>query len=67
MSEHFLKIEIFTGNAAFEGDERNPEIVRILRSVAADIEAGTKCGMWPLRDINGNRCGSVDFTIGETS
>lgn len=61
-----IKIEIETDNAAFEGDDRIPEIVRILRALAGDLEGEripTGEGFRvPLRDVNGNRVGWVNFS-----
>jgi len=52
------KIEIEMGNAAFE-DDPAPELVRILRKLADDIES-SGADTLPLRDINGNRVGIFD-------
>lgn len=55
-----ITIEIeTTGNAAFE-DAPASEIARILRELAKRMEDGDfPEGDTPVRDINGNRCGSV--------
>jgi hypothetical protein len=57
-----FKIEIATDNAAFDDDEGNAEIARILRELADRIERGDAVGDWwelPLRDVNGNRIGEA--------
>jgi hypothetical protein len=47
------------GNAAFEEDAAASEIARILRDVALRIEnQDYPDGEVPIRDINGNKCGS---------
>lgn len=56
-----IKIEIVNSGAAFDDESREAEIARILRAVADRIEGGAICGLWTLRDINGNFCGNVDF------
>lgn len=55
-----IKIKIDTGNAAFDDDNYNDEIARILRELARDFEHGRR----PLTsyDINGNRCVTVEYT-----
>lgn len=54
---HSLMIDIVASGSAFE-DADNSELVRILRSVADRIESR---GDAPavLRDVNGNKCGTV--------
>ncbi len=56
-----IKIEIINSGAAFDDECRSAEIARILHILADEIGEGVTCGRWPLRDINGNNCGSVDF------
>jgi len=51
-----FKLNIKTDNAAFDGDNRDAEVVRILREIAANIEQGREAGV--VRDINGNRVGT---------
>jgi len=52
-----LNITINTTNAAFDGNPE-AECARILREIADRLEAS---GVPPVpRDINGNRCGSVE-------
>lgn len=61
-----LKIEIRTGNAAFQSDEnatqweqdyyRNQEIKRVLKNVVNQIENGYESGS--CMDINGNKVGT---------
>jgi hypothetical protein len=58
-----LTLRIETGNAAFEGEDRAPELARILRLVAHAIENGTSGA--PLYDINGNRVGRFDYDRAE--
>lgn len=56
-----LTLEIDSDNAAFQDGNAGSETARILRKVAAQLED------WPganeftigLRDVNGNKCGSV--------
>jgi hypothetical protein len=49
------------GNAAFE-DAPATEMGRILREVAKRLEDGDfPDGEVPLRDVNGNKCGSFYF------
>jgi hypothetical protein len=50
-----FRIKIETGNAAFEDDNKEYEIARILREAADKIEGGQTTGN--LYDINGNRVG----------
>ena len=62
MKTRILKIEITTGNAAFDGDDYPRECARILRRMAARMEDGNfpgtlKDSPWGLFDINGNRAG----------
>jgi hypothetical protein len=46
------------GNAAFDGEGRGPEIVRLLRDAADRIEReGVPWGFQTLRDVNGNDVG----------
>lgn len=56
-----IKIEINTGNAAFE--YTGYETARILRDIAGRIEddgIGTSCEYTQMiLDANGNRCGSI--------
>ena len=50
-----FKLEINTGNAAFDGDNKEYEICRILESISRKIEDGQTYGK--LIDINGNNVG----------
>lgn len=52
-----VRITIDTGNAAFDDGNREAEVARILREAADRIEAGAED--FTLRDINGNKVGSV--------
>lgn len=56
-----FKIEIETGNAAFE-DDRNMELARILRQIAERLENGEDAGR--VLDINGNKVGSFEIEEG---
>ena len=54
-----LRITVSMENAAFE-DDRNDEIVRILRRLAMNIQEDAELTAGyavPLRDVNGNLCG----------
>lgn len=56
------RIEIQTnGNAAFEGDER-PELARILRQLADELEQGRADHPRRIYDINGNACGNLSIS-----
>jgi len=57
-----MTIEIETDNDAFV--EPRPELARILRELAAKLEAGRN--PTTVRDINGNLCGEVYLDIEET-
>ena len=52
-----LRVEIQMDNAAFEGDAWTIEAARILRKAADKLEGGETNDS--LRDINGNKVGSV--------
>lgn len=51
-----IMLTMETDNAAFEGENMAPEIARILRAVADDIDANGVRGL-KLRDVNGNTVG----------
>ncbi len=53
-----LVIRIKTENAAF-GDSPGVEVARILRRMADEFENGGTIST--PRDINGNKCGSVEL------
>jgi len=56
-----IKIKINTGNEAFDGDQRDYEVARILRELADNFENCT--GRFKgLYDANGNQCGTVEYT-----
>ena len=55
-------ITIKTENAAFADDEKAVEVSRILRELAAAIARNDRCAEYVLRDINGNKVGSVSET-----
>lgn len=57
-SEMF-KLSIETDNAAFESDTYG-EVARILAGVLARVRTGEDEGA--IRDINGNKVGSFEFT-----
>ncbi|UTC28625.1 hypothetical protein MARCHEWKA_01120 [Brevundimonas phage vB_BpoS-Marchewka] len=50
-----FKLEIDTGNAAFDEGDKPYEIARILRDLAQKIENGADEGS--VRDLNGNKVG----------
>ena len=52
-----FKLEIDTGNAAFDGGACREEVARILREAADQVETGVS-NQSGIYDINGNRCGS---------
>lgn len=54
-----FKIEIETGNAAFEDDSRNYELARILRQIAERLENGENAGR--VLDYNGNKVGAFEI------
>ena len=53
-----FKIEIETGNAAFDYGDKGHEIARILRDIADKVENGAESGV--ARDINGNKVGTFE-------
>jgi len=57
-----MKITIRTGNAAFESENKGPELARILREIAdrTEREGQPRRGdSWAIFDANGNRVGKV--------
>lgn len=56
-----FKLEIETGNAAFEGPNCADELARILEKLAQQLRSEGFSGSETLRDINGNRCGAYSF------
>lgn len=65
--ERDVRIQLETDNAAFVDGNlppeaalivRNHEAARIIREAAAALESGRRS--FPLRDVNGNRVGSVE-------
>lgn len=52
-------ISINMDNAAFTEDGGRPELARILRKLADDVENGK--APVPLRDANGNTVGSMEI------
>lgn len=57
-----FKIEIDCGNAAFDGDDKYPEIERILTELVKQSKDGHSLVNHAIRDINGNVVGSSKFT-----
>ena len=56
-------LTIHTGTDAFKPDP-SPELARILREIADQIEAGRDYGKSvPVRDINGNDVGSFSWLM----
>lgn len=58
-----LKIRIDLEHAALQGDDRAPEVDRILRSCADRLKNGETSGT--LRDINGNTTGFFSHILDE--
>lgn len=57
-----INIAFRTDTAAFDGLERGPEIARILRQLAATLEARSLLYLGyeaDIRDANGNKVGEV--------
>jgi hypothetical protein len=54
-----FRIEIDTGNAAFDDGNRDAEIARLLSYVVHRLERGG-ITVLPLYDINGNRVGKAE-------
>lgn len=54
-----LRVEIETDNAAFDPPHRSAELARIMRTIAARIEAGETRGV--VWDVNGNNVGDWEF------
>ena len=64
-----FEIRFDTGNAAFDGMDRGPEIARILRLMADRIEArgaATDGAEWAVRDRNGNTVGALVLSHRQT-
>jgi hypothetical protein len=55
------RIDINCDNAAFE-DDPTMEVARILRALADRLTHASPDEAYPLRDINGNAVGSLEFT-----
>ncbi len=58
-----IKITIDTNNAAFEDCGTGPEVARILKQLAEDLDFCDCIGPGqeiPLRDCNGNTCGLLE-------
>lgn len=54
-----FELQFDADNAAFAGNDWQPETVRILTEVARRIEMGDNSGT--IRDINGNTVGKFAF------
>lgn len=51
-------VKFDTDNAAFEDEQGETEIARILRDIADRVESGEYCGKFQtIRDLNGNDVG----------
>ena len=57
-----FRLEMTCDNAAFDGNERDLEVARILRVAAHEIESS---GEATLRDYNGNTVGRAEFIDAE--
>lgn len=53
-----VRIQLETDNAAFDEGNLPFEAARIIREAAEALESGRRS--FPLRDVNGNRVGSVE-------
>ena len=62
-TERTFDISIECNNAAFDGALTGPELARILRSLADDLEQDEIVRGYSarLRDINGNHCGAAEM------
>lgn len=56
-----ITIKIETGGAAFEGDNLNYEVARILRKIADDVEEARMRTRY--NDINGNGAVTIQYNI----
>jgi hypothetical protein len=55
-----FNITIDTDNSAFDNNYRGPELARILRNLADELEGmGAEGGEWRFHDANGNACGNA--------
>ncbi|MCR4308102.1 MAG: hypothetical protein NUV80_06095 [Candidatus Berkelbacteria bacterium] len=55
-----MTIKIFTENQAFDGENYNSEVARILREIANKLESGLHPGNGLIaNDINGNPVANV--------
>jgi len=59
-----FRLEINTGNAAFDDEDLAPEVARILSELATKLDDGmySMNADVPLYDVNGNRVGSWRLT-----
>jgi len=58
-----IKIEINNSGASFVDEGPREEIARILRELAIRIEEGQTPTI--VRDLNGNKCGTVTMDLGD--
>jgi hypothetical protein len=56
-----FQLQISTANAAFHDGDTGEEVARILRDLAARVEAGRTSGT--VFDVNGNRCGKWGYDL----
>lgn len=54
-----FKLQFETDNAAFDEENREHEVARILREVADLVEGGSDTNQ--VRDVNGNRIGGYNL------
>ena len=64
ITERTFDISIDCNSAAFDGMDCGPELARILRSLADDLEQDEIVRGYSARlhDTNGNRCGTAEMT-----
>jgi type II secretory pathway component PulF len=55
-----ITITIKTGNAAFQDDNKNYELARILKEVVKKLENGYSLEDINIMDINGNCVGNIE-------
>lgn len=57
----WIEVHIDTDNAAFAGEGGHLEVARIFSYLAERFTAQDVPNGMRLRDINGNRCGTVEY------
>lgn len=57
-----ITIKINTGNSAFDGEDLEAEVARILRWLAAKVEHGQLSDPIKIYDLNGNPAGELRVT-----